>query len=260
MATTTQPKGKAVLFGINYLATPSAALQGCINDVKNMAVYLQTTYKMPVVAYTDDITPADTSAQGILRRLYELALQSYSENLDYVWIHYSGHGSYMRDTSRDERDGKDECLVPSDFMTAGLVKDDVINSLFRHFNPKTRIIAIFDCCHSGTICDVKYSWEGPKVVKIENISCTVPCKVISISGCLDTQTSADAYDVMKDGKWAGAMTACLLAVLVENPAIRKDVFALVAALRTKLKDRKFSQVPLLCTTHNLSRDRTFLPL
>lgn len=252
-------KGKAVLFGLNYSATPNAKLNGCINDVTNMSKYLKSKMNIPCTIFTDESNPQDTTGQGMIRRLYELAVQSFSENLDFVWIHYSGHGTYIIDKNGDEKDGQDECLVPSDFSTKGLISDDIIQSIFRHFNPKTRVICVFDCCHSGTIGDVKYNWEGPRKCTIENITCSAPAKIITLSGCTDTQTSADAFNVMGDKQFTGAMTSCLLAVFNENQMAVKDVFQVLTLLRNKLKEKGFSQFPKLCSTHNLARDPKFLP-
>lgn len=250
-------KAKAVLFGINYFRTPSARLNGCVNDVQNMSAFLKGELGIPCDVYTDDSTPDDTTGMGMLRRLYEAAVASWRDDLDLVWIHYSGHGTSIRDTSGDELDGKDECLVPSDFKTGGLIKDDAINALCSQFNPKTRVICVFDCCHSGTIGDVKYSWEGPNKVSIENILCAASCRVITISGCLDTQVSMDAYNIDNSKKFAGAMTTCLLAVL-RDPAKRGDVFKIIDELQKRLKDGGFEQVPKVCSSHNLAKDPTFI--
>lgn len=259
----TQPpplKCKGLLFGLNYAHVPDAKLNGCINDVHNMATYLQTTFNMPCAIHTDDTDLENTSGMGIVQKLYELAVSTYKDDLDLVWIHYSGHGSYIRDKSSDERDGKDECLVPSDFKTKGMLVDDVINRLFSNFNPKTRVIFMFDCCHSGTIGDVKYSWEGPKRVSIENITCAASCKVITISGCLDTEVSMDAFNVDGSGKFSGAMTSCLLAVLREAADNRKSAFVLLDKLRAALKKAGFTQKPKLCSSHNLAKDPVFVPV
>jgi hypothetical protein len=250
-------KSKALLFGLNYAHTTDAKLNGCINDVVNMASYLKNVLKISnIECYTDDTDLINTSAQGMVQKLYQCAVDSFKEDLDFVWIHYSGHGTYVMDTSGDEADGRDECLVPSDFKKAGVVSDDYIQSLMRYFNPKTRVILVWDCCHSATLGDLKYSWESPRRVAVENIMCGVSSRTISISGCLDRQTSADAFI---NGQYAGAMTSCLLNVLQTRPTTLKDVFALLTALRDKLKTSGFTQVPKLCSTHNLAKDPLFIP-
>ena len=253
-------KAKALLFGLNYAHTADSNLNGCINDVRNMAEYLSSKLSIPSVSYTDDVDLENTSGMGIMNKLYEMAVMSYKENLELVWIHYSGHGSYISDSNGDERDGRDECLVPSDYQTKGLILDDYIKNLLAMFNPSTRVIFIFDCCHSGTIGDVKYSWEGPKKVAVENIMCDVKCKAITISGCLDNQVSMDAFNVSGDNKYTGALTSCLLMVLREDPTILRNVFTLVTKLRQKLTLNGFEQKAKLCSSYNLAKDVVFVPI
>ncbi len=252
-------KARAFLFGLNYQNDAQAALRGCINDVVNMAAFLQGELRIPCETFTDDADRAATSALGMLNKLHEIALRTYRDDLDFVWLHYSGHGSYVRDASADEGDGRDECLVPHDYKTAGLIPDDYINLLFSYFNPKTRVVCVFDCCHSGTIGDVKYSWEGPGRVAVENILCRTAARVITLSGCLDAQTAADAYDVLMDGKSSGALTSCMLLALQEDKAARADVFRLVSAVRHKLAQRGFSQQAKLCSSYNLAKDPVLVP-
>ena len=254
----TPNRRKAVLFGLNYASHPTAKLSGCINDVQMMGALLREKMNIAVDVYTDDKSAHDCSALGIITKLYEVAVQSWRDSLQYVYIHYSGHGSYVKDVNGDETDKQDECLVPSDFQTAGFITDDYINALFSYFNPSTRIVCVFDCCHSGTIGDVKYSWTAPASVIIENINCKAKAKIITLSGCMDDQTSADAYNILKDGKFCGALTACLLLVIKENPTIISDVFLLQIAVRQKLKDLQFPQLPKLCSTYNLTKDRMFM--
>jgi hypothetical protein len=252
-------KGKGLLFGLNYQHCSSGKLNGCINDVLNISEFLNSTYGFQVDIYTDDVNLHETSGMGIMRKLYELALETYRDDLEFVWIHYSGHGSYIKDESNDEQDGNDECLVPSDYQTTGLIPDDFICSLFTYFNPKTRVVFVFDCCHSGTIGDVKYSWEGFEQVSIENMQCSIPAKIITLSGCLDNQTSADAFNVLGDNKYVGALTACLLSILKDSPELKNDVFGIVSRLRLLLQEKQFSQVPKLCSTYDLYKDKVFIP-
>jgi metacaspase-1 len=253
-------KSKAFLFGLNYANDDKLRLNGCINDVHNMALYLKTELGIPCEIMTDDINKKDTTAMGMLNKLYQIAMTTYSENLDLVWIHYSGHGASILDKDGDEKDGYDEALVPIDVNKVGVVPDDYIQQLFTYFNPKTRVIAVFDCCHSGTIGDVMYSWEGPKNVSVENILCDVSSRIITLSGCLDVQTAADAYDVLGDKKFIGAMTACLLLALQENKeGTLSNVFTLLELVRKKLVERGFEQKPKLCSTYNLARDPIFVP-
>ena len=256
---TTPPplKARALLFGLNYTGSGND-LQGCINDVINMSTYL-ASFNIPCKVCTDDNKNPDTTATGMLKNLYELAIQTHKDDLDFVYIHYSGHGTSVIDTSNDEKDGRDEALVPSDFATAGVVIDDVIESLMNNFNPKTRVVFVFDCCHSGTIGDVKYRWVNETKCSVENILCNVQARVITLSGCRDDQTSADASGVYGDDKFTGAMTSCLINVLKRRPDLKADAFKLAQALRRELNSKGFSQFPQLCSTHNLAKDKVLFP-
>lgn len=223
-----------------------------------MAEYLSKTFGIQCTTYTDDTDLDATSGIGIVRRIYELALDSYREDLDFVVIHYSGHGSYMRDRNGDERDGRDECLVPSDCDTNGFLSDDYLNSVFTRFNPKTRVLCIFDSCHSGTVGDLKYSWEGLENLVVENMNSKVTAKIMTLSGCLDKQTSADFFE-KNSGMFAGALTDSLLTLLKTQPELVKNVFKLVEEVRVLLKERGFDQVPKLCTSYKLIKDKSFIP-
>lgn len=56
---------------------------------------------------------------------------SESEDTDAVFLHYSGHGTKMKDDDHgEEADGYDEALVPLDFNEgAGMIRDDDLYDL-----------------------------------------------------------------------------------------------------------------------------------
>lgn len=248
-------KSRGLFFGLNYAGT-SAELSGCINDVRKMSTWLASNIGMTCDVYADDTQKEDTTARGIVRRLYELAVLTYKEDLDLIWIHYSGHGSYVKDSSNDETDGLDECLVPTDYKTTGLISDDYVNALFSLFNPKTRVICVFDCCHSGTIGDVKFSWES-RTPKLENKNCKTSCKLITLSGCLDEQVSMDVANAHGYGQAGGALTSCLLSVL-RSGWNNFDVFGIVSRVRARLAAGRFEQKAKLCSSYDLTKDPRFL--
>jgi hypothetical protein len=248
-----------VLFGLNYDYLPDAKLFGCVNDVKNMNSFL-TKAGMKCETYTDDNpkTRPFTTAKGIADSLQNLANETRKKHIRVVWIHFSGHGTRTMDRDRDEKDGMDECLVPSDVKTAGVITDDMINNILAQFNPNTRVICVFDCCHSGTMCDLAFSWESPKNFQVENSS-KIKGKIISISGCLDTQYSADTWD-SKRRMATGAMTSELLNCLETggyfslNSRLRKNTFDLVVELRQRLRKNGYDQVPKLASSFNLANE------
>ena len=197
-------KSKAVLFGINYNRTPQARLRGCVNDVRNMAKFLKDTANYDVVkAYTDEDDYDKVTGSYIINSIYKLAIDSHRYNLERVWIHYSGHGCSINDRDGDESDGKDECIVPADYNRRGVITDDLIKRVLRYFNKNTVVTCIFDCCHSGTIGDLKYAYKEPNICYVENYKSKCHSNVLLLSGCMDHQTSADAYDVQGKNKFSG---------------------------------------------------------
>jgi hypothetical protein len=258
-------KSRALLFGLNYATHAEGRLSGCINDVRNVAAFLAAAKPGIAVRQLDDVaTPAACTRAGILHELNALVdAVNADRECEYVWIHYSGHGSYVRDVSRDEADGKDECLVPLDYQTAGMITDDTITSILGRFARKsTKVVCIMDSCHSGTVCDLKYRWLSSTTATIDNIETRdITARVILLSGCLDAQTSADAFGVLETTvsgvrEAGGALTGCLLNVLEKQR--KTDAFDVQRAVTTQLTAAGFSQRPLLTSSFNLKKDLSLL--
>lgn len=250
---------RALLIGINYVDDPRNALRGCVNDVLNTKAFLTSRMgfkESEIRAYvdTDEKTKRWTTAQGILAAFHEIVLESWTQNLDFVWIHYSGHGTYTRDDSSDEADGKDECLCPSDCSRAGMIPDDWVREIFKGFNPNTRVMCVFDCCHSGSIVDLKYRYAPDGKITEEHSDTPIKAMIMSISGCSDHQTSADAFNVQGRRKFTGALTSCMLS-LFEQPngleTLQKQPLTFLESLRGLLRNKGFTQYPQLCTSFKL---------
>ena len=257
-------KAKCLLFGLNYSYCKEGKLKGCINDVKNiselMKLFLGNDTQINI--YTDDYDRKSTSYVGIIQKLYKLAIDSWSNNLDFVWIHYSGHGSQQKDLSNDpdEIDGMDEGLVPSDYETMGILIDDILNDILKSFNPKTKILFICDSCHSGSILDLLYMWDTKnKKYTLDNKNCSIKSPTILISGCMDQQTSADAYNLLGDYKSIGALTASVVKILKNNPDIINNIFTFVELIKSELVKGNFSQYPCLSSNYDLNNNETIIP-
>ena len=231
------PMKRALLIGINYVGT-NAALRGCINDIDNVAAYLQSArgYSSASCIVLSDVAARKPTRANILAAFGEL-LQGVRAG-DELWFHYSGHGSLQRDLNGDEESGADSCICPLDYNQAGLISDDVVRaSLAERVPAGVRLYIVLDMCHSGTGCDLRYKFDDTSYLL--NAAAPAPSaydpnawalrqtsyefkrhaktagEVYCISGCQDTQTSADAY---LGGQAAGALTHSLLASLKANPA------------------------------------------
>jgi metacaspase-1 len=76
-------------------------------------------------------------------------------------MHYSGHGTQIPDDDGDEADGMDEALCPVDYQTEGMIRDDdIYRELVATLPAGCRLTVLMDCCHSGTILDLPYSFTA----------------------------------------------------------------------------------------------------
>jgi len=247
-------KKKALLFGLNYTASEVGRLRGCVNDIKDMSVFLRGKGFEVEMYHDEDLDLVyGTTYDGIVRGIQRLAIASWKESLDAVVIHYSGHGYYIRDTSGDESDGYDECLCPTDMDSNGVITDDYLHELINSFNPKTRITVILDCCHSGSALDLPYCYKTSYDVVIEDKKCNV--NVTMISGCRDNQTSADANFGTIYDKFSGALTKNLLDILKVQPNILP--INLLDILHSTLKIQGFNQLPMISSSKRINDIKLF---
>mmetsp|Transcript_1357 Transcript_1357/g.3008 ORF Transcript_1357/g.3008 Transcript_1357/m.3008 type:complete len:312 (+) Transcript_1357:100-1035(+) len=148
---------RAVLIGINYVGQ-QGALSGCHNDVKNIKSYLikhQGFVEKDMLILMDDGHHHQPTKQNIMNAFDRIT--QYSKAGDVVFIHYSGHGGRVVDTSGDEDDGYDETLIPVDFKRAGqIIDDDLYKHLVKRVPKGVRVTVLMDCCHSGTCLDLPY--------------------------------------------------------------------------------------------------------
>ena len=184
-------------FGINYEDNPDSQLFGCVNDVKNETEVLfgHLGYDPDWFTIMTDHTVKKPTLENMVTALINLAKMTHEyPTVQEVWISYSGHGTFVHDEgegSGDERDQRDECLVPLDYMKGGLLKDDTLNHILALMHPRVSVFIKADCCHSGSIFDLRYRFQsGSKTVE-ENPGCQIKARVFMLSGCRDKQVSMD---------------------------------------------------------------------
>lgn len=143
---------RAVLIGIDdYLANPQISdLNGAGNDVDLVESVLVGKFDFEpdnIVVLKD----SDATHQKIVDTIRSHLGQSQPG--DVALVHYSGHGSQMRDRDGDEPDRMDETIVPHDSRQGDVfdISDDQINDLMSEISAKTpNVVFILDSCHSGT--------------------------------------------------------------------------------------------------------------
>lgn len=271
---------KAVLIGINKYRIPGADLRGCVNDVKNMQAVLTQYYGFgnnDIKVLTD---------YGATKKAMQAAIQTLIANAkkgDELLLHYSGHGSNVPDDDGDEADKRDEILCPTDLDWKDPLRDDWLRKTFNKLKPGVSLTVVMDCCHSGTNTRAIQPPDAPRMARYlpnpwdimaeesgrklrgkvatelrasprarrktsDRVDADI-CEVL-ITGCRDTQTSADAYI---EGSYNGALTYHLAAAL--NDAQGKITYReLHAQILERLKKGDFDQVPQLeCRKANFDR-------
>lgn len=246
---------KALLIGINYKNT-SSELMGCINDVDNVKDVLINVFKYDTIKILTDDTIDKPRKDTILRNI-DWLMENNNPG-DELYFHYSGHGSWVYDCSGDEHDNKDECLVPLDYSTYGLILDDVLQEKIVKKLPKdVKMTIVMDCCHSGTALDLKYECEldsnKKDFIKRENPNYPNVNNLMMISGCRDNQTSADAYI---SSTFQGALTHTFLKVLKNNNyKITNEL--LLKQIHHELKIGKYTQKPVLTSGSEINLNDFF---
>jgi hypothetical protein len=202
---------KACLIGINYIGTENE-LRGCINDVASIKHFLLTNAQyssdsLTVLTDQSDVKPTRVNMENAMLNLVKNAKWG-----DILFLSYSGHGSSIRDTNGDERNGQDEVLIPLDYQSSGIIVDDWIRSeIIQKVPDGVFLFCLFDSCHSGSVADLKYFWQYTGTQSVQTpvykssewtnkfafgVDSKLDCKgnVIVFSGCKDDQTSADVSD------------------------------------------------------------------
>ena len=149
------------MIGINYKNNiyNISELSGCIDDcytLKNFFINKKNIHFDNLLLLNDNSEKKPTK-YNILNELKNLL--NNSDDNDVLIFSYSGHGYYIHDNSNDEIDNKDEVIVTID---GKLIKDDELRFIINQNQKKnTKLFVIFDCCHSGTIMDLKYNYFHP---------------------------------------------------------------------------------------------------
>ncbi|KAI8822186.1 peptidase C14, caspase domain-containing protein, partial [Fimicolochytrium jonesii] len=292
---------RALFIGINYTGSANE-LKGCVNDVRNVHGWLTKNYPFQeVLILTDD--QQDSSRKPTKQNIVNAMgwLTNGAAPGDSFFIHYSGHGSQQKDTTGLEKDSMAETIVPLDFETAGqIVDDDLFNYLVRPLPKGSRLTAIFDCCHSGSVMDLPFTYtvdgnleiivrdnrnemikagikagmalfrkdnatafkevkslvgllmEGqngggsqtadPEQDKRNREKYTTEAHVVQFSGCMDSQTSADAHI---GGEATGAMSWALMKTLAENN--HHMTYTQVLRETRQLLQGQYKQIPQMST-------------
>jgi hypothetical protein len=239
----------ALLIGCEYTQYARTGraqrLPGCHNDIYNMYHLLVNKYGYDtrcVFVLADDGKHTLPTRQGIIKAMENLIrdVSAIDPNVgvDNILLYYSGHGSHIPDRNGDEiLTNQDQILVPCDYLDdTNALTDDYLSELLvkRVPNHVKQLLAVFDCCFSGTILDLSWIWQPqsrklipahklstsatalalspltqnstPEDTKNASVSVNNPL-IICLSGCNDQQTSASVSNLPgTKGQWQGVLS------------------------------------------------------
>ena len=213
-----------------------------------MAYLLETKYSYPssaILTLTDDESDPQRT---LTRRNIQQAMQwligarGCTEPGDTLFFHYSGHGGQVRDRTGREADGLSETLIPLDAECSGMITDDELHEmLVARVVQGSKLTAVVDACHSGTILDLPLKFDASKGrweqhasgSPHQSVATGAQGQVICFSGCDDDQTSADQSQ-LSNGTSTGAMTFALIAAAEDEHDTYKSV---IHGMRTEANTR-----------------------
>lgn len=247
--------------GINDYPGSGSDLSGCINDALDTSSFAASHGYTPTLMLDGDATRANVLYT--LRNL--VATLGFGDRLA---LFYSGHGSWVRDTSGDEADARDECLVLHDYANGGVLMDDDLHEIFKNRRFGVRVMVFSDSCHSGTV--LKFA---PNLHPIDATPKYFPAPLLPqnqgwdyipndptqpapprhtraasprtdsvlVSGCADLEYS---YDANFFGRFNGAFTRALIDSHTPNMTFARWH----AAIRKELPNDQYDQSPQLNAT------------
>jgi len=152
---------RAVCIGINYVGS-SSELSGCHNDAFHAIDYIKNVHGFDddnITVLMDDGKHTNPTRENIMAAYSKITAESKPG--DVVYLHYSGHGAFVKDKNGDESDGNDEVLCPVDYQKAGfIVDDDLLKFLVANFKRDVFVTSMMDCCNSGTVLDLPYNFKA----------------------------------------------------------------------------------------------------
>ena len=182
----------ALLFAINDYPGTVNDLNCCVNDL-DMSLNHHTSLGFQIRAFQN----SEAKRKVFIEQIRYAFLNAKFG--DYIWIDYSGHGSYRKDTSGDEIDGYDETLCLYD----GDVIDDETAELCKLIPVGVTVVFFLDSCFSGSATRIynpeyrKTRFKPPKREKKllhKRIKRAVPADFnrIVISACLENESAEEA--------------------------------------------------------------------
>lgn len=258
---------RALLVGINAYPAPDT-LHGCVNDVDDMAAFLQAQCGFTAAEITivqDEHATAAAIRAGIGKLTHGLKAG------DHAVFHYSGHGAQMPSKGPGEtKKHVHDTICPFDFdwSDAKAIRDVDFQALFQPIPKDVHFVWMSDSCYSGGLAKVmgrdphpdarpkrmlpsnaavrdelekaREAGAGPVATSMRSIASFLNLSLIS--GCTSQQESEDAYFGQRPN---GALTYYLLKELATPKGLTQPMKDCVTHVDKALAAAKYDQKPEL---------------
>lgn len=183
--------GYALIVGVSHYPSLDERMQldGPKYDSEMVAAYLKKQRsglfrQENIKVLADGISGAQTPTKAAIQLGMD-AIASKALEGDFVYLHFSGHGSQQpaRQGDLSETDGRDELFLPADIGawddSVGTVKnalvDDEIGEMIGNIRKKGAFVwVVFDSCHSGTVTRGAPAGEDVHMRKVEPSALGIP--------------------------------------------------------------------------------------
>lgn len=263
------PNRTGITIGVSYEGSKVSALKGTVNDSLNMARALTSKYGYSITNLNDRSYsqsharfPSKTNIVFWMNKLLREAKDG-----DELFIGYAGHGVQLAlsNSNTEELDKKDEAIIPADYDfkdSTAIIDDEILRILTTHLRskPNCKLFMLFDCCHSGTMADLRYRFNYHHAQRDftfydNRTPNSFQSKVILISGCRDDQVSWGDLISLSGGAKArqGVMTSAFLHVIGRNPSSIQNVFEIVKEMYRYTSSYK--QQPQISSNYDISKSQ-----
>ena len=252
---------RALLVGINKYPPQYSSLEGCVNDVTDMASFLVAHCGFAM----DDVhLVCDTRATTAYIKDRLTWLVTGVAAGDRILFHFSGHGSqYAERDNQGITTEVHDCICPYDFAfdPAFMLTDADFSTIFAPVPNGALFDWISDSCHSGDLtksivqaehpryiappADIQWRIDASKAKRLamkDIPSASATLNVALIAGCTSVQESMDA---VFNNRHNGALTYFLLSALSGANGLTTPLSTLIPSVTAQIESSGYDQTPQL---------------
>lgn len=183
-------KKMAIVIGIGYTNTP-IEMSDPYDDIYRFIAYLFSIgFENDDIIILTDSKEFNNSALpthiNIITYINDI-VKSANENTltdSYVVFYYTGHGTRMIHNNQLV-----EAIIPLNFDEAQCITGDILKQLLvNRLNKNVTLFCMFDCCYSGNIINLKYTYIKNKQY-VNTISDKSECNVFVLGSSKNNQIS-----------------------------------------------------------------------